>query len=156
GSGFTSGNPNAPQGSQVGVLQNTGSFSQAVTLTAGSYVVTFSASQRATYQDSSQTFRVQIDGTVVGTFTPGSINYANFITGTFTLAAGVPPVGFVGLTPNGGQNTVFIDQVALPAPPPPPPTQLQDPGFETPSVGSGASAYLYDPTSSPWTWVGQA
>src|SRR5262249_20176351 len=71
GSGFTSGNPNAPQGSQVVFLQNTGSFSQAVTLSAGSYVVTFSASQRATYQDSSQTFQVQIDGTVVGTFTPG-------------------------------------------------------------------------------------
>src|SRR5262249_24551207 len=113
GSGFTSGNPNAPQGSQVAVLQNTGSFSQAVTLTAGSYVVTFSAAQRATYQDSSQTFQVQIEWTVVGTFTPGSISYANFTTGTFTLAAGVHTVAFVGQNPHGGQNTAFIDQVAV-------------------------------------------
>jgi|GEM_PF-375863 len=156
GSGFTSGNPNAPQGSQVAFLETTGSFSQAVTLTAGSYVVTFSAAQRAIYQSSSQTFQVQIDGAVVGTFTPASTFYANFTTTVFTLAAGVHTVGFVGLNPNGGDNTAFIDQVALTGPPPPPPTQLQDPGFETPSLGSGASAYLYDPATSPWTWVGQA
>jgi uncharacterized repeat protein (TIGR01451 family) len=155
-SGFTSGNPNAPQGSQVAFLQNTGSLSEAVTLTAGPYVVTFSAAQRATYQTSSQTFQVQIDGTAVGTFTPGSTSYANFTTGVFTLAAGIHIIGFVGLDPNGGDNTAFIDQVTLAAPPPPPPSQLQDPGFETPSVGSGPSAYMYDPATSPWSWVGQA
>jgi uncharacterized repeat protein (TIGR01451 family) len=156
GSGFTLGNPNAPQGSQVAFLQITGSFSEAVTLSAGSYVVTFSAAQRATYQTTSQTFQVQIDGTVVGTFTPTSITYANFATSVFTLAAGIHIIGFVGLDPNGGDNTALIDQVALTAPPPPPPTQLQDTGFETPSVGSGPTAYLYDPVASPWTWMGQA
>jgi uncharacterized repeat protein (TIGR01451 family) len=156
GSGFTSANPGAPQGSQVAFLQNTGSLSEAVTLTAGPYVVTFSAAQRATYQSSSQTFQVQIDGSVVGTFTPGSTSYASFTTGVFTLAAGIHIIGFAGQNPNGGDNTAFIDQVALTAPPPPPPSQLQDPGFETPSVGSGPSAYMYDPTASPWSWVGQA
>jgi uncharacterized repeat protein (TIGR01451 family) len=156
GSGFTTGNPNAPAGNQVAFLQNKGSFSQAVTLTAGPYVVTFSAAQRATYQSSSQTFQVQIDGTTVGTFTPGSINYANFITSVLQLAAGIHIIGFVGLDPNGGDNTAFIDQVAFTGSPPPPPPQLQDPGFETPAVGSGSSAYQYDPTASPWTWVGQA
>src|SRR5262249_45955515 len=55
----------------------------------------------------------------------------------------------------GGDNTVFLDQVALNTATPPP-AQLQDGGFETPSVGSGGSAYQYDPASSPWTFVGQA
>ena len=42
GSGFTSGNPAAPQGSQVAFLQATGSFSQAVAgWAAGYYIVTF-------------------------------------------------------------------------------------------------------------------
>jgi uncharacterized repeat protein (TIGR01451 family) len=154
GSGFTTGNPNAPVGSQVAFLQNTGSFSQAVTLSAGSYVVTFSAAQRATYQSSSQTFQVQIDGATVGTFTPGSITYANFTTSVLQLAAGIHIIGFVGLDPRGGDNTALIDQASVAAPPPPPPAQLQDGGFETPSVGP--SAYLYDPTTSPWTFVGQA
>jgi uncharacterized repeat protein (TIGR01451 family) len=156
GSGFTSSNPNAPQGSQVAFLQNKGSFSQAVTLTAGSYVVTFGAAQRATYQSSSQTFQVQIDGVVMGTFTPSSTSYASVSSSVFALAAGVHTVAFVGLDPNGGDNTALIDQVNLNGPLPPPPTQLQDPGFETPSVGSGASAFQYDPAASPWSWVGQA
>jgi hypothetical protein len=56
---------------------------------------------------------VQIDGAVVGTFTPASTSYANFTTTVFTLAAGVHTVGFVGLDPNGGDNTAFVDQVAL-------------------------------------------
>ena len=46
-SGFTSGNPPAPQGVQVAFLQSTGSFSQIVTgWAAGSYMLTFSAAQR--------------------------------------------------------------------------------------------------------------
>ena len=47
GSGFTAGNPPAPQGSQVAFLQGTGSFSQAVAgWAAGSYRLTFYAAQR--------------------------------------------------------------------------------------------------------------
>ena len=47
GSDFTSGNPNAPQGSQVAFLQETGSISQAVNFAAaGSYLISFSAAQR--------------------------------------------------------------------------------------------------------------
>ena len=42
GSGFTAGNPPAPEGSQVAFLQETGSFSQTVTGWAtGSYTLTF-------------------------------------------------------------------------------------------------------------------
>ena len=52
-SGFTSGNPPAPQGSQVAFLQGTGSFSQTVAgWAAGSYVITFDAAQRGNFQTS--------------------------------------------------------------------------------------------------------
>src|SRR5262249_44456353 len=116
-SGFTSGNPGAPQGGQVAFLQNTGSFSQAVTLAAGNYVISFSAAQRAAFQSSSQTFQVLIDGVVVGTFTPSSPSYVTFATSTFAVAAGVHTITFVGLNPNGGDNTAFIDQAVLSSPP---------------------------------------
>ncbi len=155
GSGFTSGNPSAPQGAQVAFLQNAGSFSQQLTLAAGTYAVTFSAAQRATFQSSTQTFQVRVDGTVVGTFTPSGTAYATYATGVFAVSAGVHTVAFVGLNPNGGDNTAFLDQAAVNAAAPPP-AQLQDGGFETPPVGSGASAYVYDPASSPWSFAGQA
>ena len=41
GRGFTAGNPNAPQGSQVAFLQDHGTTSQTVTLAAGSFAVSF-------------------------------------------------------------------------------------------------------------------
>src|SRR5262249_18304162 len=40
GSGFTSGNPNAPEGTQVGFLQGTGALTQSVNMAAGSYQLT--------------------------------------------------------------------------------------------------------------------
>ena len=49
-SAFTAGNPNAPDGTQVAVLKNNGSMSQAVSFDAGSYVISFNAAQRAKYQ----------------------------------------------------------------------------------------------------------
>src|SRR6185295_4362272 len=51
GSGFTSGNPNAPEGVQVAFLQGTGSISQSISgFHAGvSYTVVFAAAQRGNY-----------------------------------------------------------------------------------------------------------
>ena len=51
GSAFTSGNPNAPDGSQVAFLQGTGSMSQSVYLDAGTYSLSFLAAQRAGVPD---------------------------------------------------------------------------------------------------------
>jgi N-acetylneuraminic acid mutarotase len=112
GSAFTAGNPDAPEGSQVAFLQGTGSFSQVVNFLAGSYTIGFSAAQRGNYQDSSQTFQVLIDGTVVGTFTPTGTAYAVY-TATFQVTAGAHTLTFVGLDPDGGDNTAFLDQVFL-------------------------------------------
>jgi hypothetical protein len=112
GSAFTAGNPNAPEGNQVAFLQSYGGLSQTLTFAAGSYSLSFDAAQRAG-NASSQTFAVLIDGAAVGVFTPGDVNYATFTTSSFTLTAGSHTVALVGLDPDGLENTVFIDQVAV-------------------------------------------
>src|SRR5262249_4366420 len=90
GSGFSSGNPAAPEGGQVGFLQRTGSFSQAVAgWAAGTYTISFDAAQRANSQASRQDFEVLVDGVVVGAFTPAGPSYQAYATATFTVAAGV-------------------------------------------------------------------
>ena len=66
-SGFTSGNPPAPEGNQVALLQRQATITQNVTFDAGTYTISFSAAQRGNVP-SAQTFQVLIDNTVVGTF----------------------------------------------------------------------------------------
>jgi hypothetical protein len=148
GSDFTSGNPDAPEGSQVAFLQETGSFSQVANFAAGTYSLSFLAAQRQIDQASSQTFEVEIDGSVVGTFTPADTNYRLYSTDSFTVTAGDHTIAFVGLNPNGSDNTAFIDFVNLHVL-----TSVDDPGFEMPVVGSGPDAYRYSPTGSPWTFT---
>jgi hypothetical protein len=152
GSGFTAGNPNAPQGTQVAFLQGAGaSISQSVTLAAGAYNISFSAAQRGNGNASSQIFQVLIDNTVVGTFTPGSTSYAVFSTSGIAVTAGAHTIQFLSLDPDNLDNTAFIDLVRI--------NQVQavsiinDPGFETPNVGTGTyGAFQYNPSGSPWTF----
>jgi hypothetical protein len=148
-SGFTDGNPPAPEGSQVAFLQGNGIISQAVNFAAGTYTLSFLAAQRGdVYQDSSQTFAVEIDGTVVGpTFTPPDSTYRPFTTVNFTVTDGYHTVSFVGLNPNGGDNTAFIDAVSLQLFP-----GVYDGGFEAPPVGP--KAYQYNPSGSAWAFSG--
>ena len=144
---FTSGNPPAPQGTQVAFLQGISSFTQSVTgWAAGTYVLTFDAAQRGNYGVSEQSFEVLIDGNVVGTFTPSSTSYESYSTASFTVTAGTPTIEFLGLS-SSGDNTAFLDQVAV-AP------SIGDPNFEQPVVGTGQ--FQYDPTGSPWVFTGGA
>jgi hypothetical protein len=145
GSGFTAENPDAPQGSQVAFLQGYGSVSQAVTFAAGDYYISFLAAQR-TSNASSQTFKVLVDGAVVATFVPGGTSYAAYNTNRFLVADGAHTIALVGLDPDGGDNTAFIDQVQVNH-------ALAGYGFEQPDVGSGVQ---YDPTGTPLTYTGTA
>jgi hypothetical protein len=149
-SGFTAGNPAAPQGTQVAFLQQTGSASQPLAFAAGTYKVSFSAAQRKNTQASSQTFRVLVDGTGVGDFTPSGTGYAAYTTNAFTVTAGNHVITFQGLNPNGGDNTAFLDQLSVaststsgPAAP-----LFSDAGFEEPVVGNG---YQYNPAGMAGT-----
>ena len=86
-SGFTSGNPPAPQGTQVAFLQATGSFSQSFSgWTAGTYDLTFEAAQRANSGTSQQDFNVLVDGVLVGHFQPSGTSYQSFTTAPFTIS----------------------------------------------------------------------
>ena len=111
-SGFTAGNPAAPDGAQVAFLQGTGSFSQTVSnWAAGSYVLTFDAAQRGN-QPSWQGFDVLVDGVVVGSFTPSSTSYQSFITAGFTITGGSHTITFHGLDSAAGNYTAFVDRIA--------------------------------------------
>ena len=94
-------------------LQETGSFSQAVGFAAGSYAITFDAAQRGTFLVSRQNLNVLVDGVVVGTFTPSGTSYQSFTTTVFNVTAGLHTIVFQGLDSVGGDNTAFIDDVAL-------------------------------------------
>jgi archaellum component FlaF (FlaF/FlaG flagellin family) len=157
GSAFTSNNPNAPEGTQVAFVQDVGSISQSVILPAGTFDLTFSAAQRGNYQASFQTFRLLVDGRVIGTFNDlvGSnsfpaTNYTTLTTSSFTVSAGSHTFLFQGTDLNGGDNTILLCQVALMALP----TSLDDSGFETPALTAGT--YRYNPAGSPWTFLGSA
>jgi hypothetical protein len=158
GSAFNNGNPNAPQGAQVAFLQGLGSISQTFTgLVPGSnYVVSFYAAQRNNIygQQLGQTWQVLIDGTVVGSFAPAESaqSYAAY-TASFTATALTSHIiSFVGTDTNGGDNTVFIDNVNLTLVTPLPPQVVVNAGFETPSVGT----YQYSPTGAGWTFSTQS
>lgn len=148
GSGFSSGNAAIPQGNQAAFLQKLGSMSEAVGFVAGTYAIRFAASQRAN-MPSNQTFQVLIDDQVVGTFNnlTGSA-YTLLSTSSFTIAGGVHTVAFKGTNLNGGDNTVFIDQVEITKQA----TDLDDSGFETPAIKNGS--FQYNPPGSAWTFTG--
>jgi hypothetical protein len=111
GSGFTSGNPPAPEGSQVAFLQSiNSSASQTFTAAAGTYRVSFRAAQRA-FQPGAQQVRVLVDGADLGTFTPAGTAYQPFATAALTLADGVHTLSLTGLT--AGDNTALLDLVAV-------------------------------------------
>lgn len=118
GSAFTSGNANAPDGTQVAYLQGTGSISQILSgLTPGAtYEVTFAASQRQnkTGGQPGQTFDARIDGVVTGSFEPSqaSAGYAD-VSFRFTATSSQHTLAFAGTNLNGGDNTAFIDHIRL-------------------------------------------
>jgi hypothetical protein len=150
GSAFTSGNPAAPQGSQVVFLQDTGSVSQSMTFAAGTYALSFNAAQRGN-GGGAQTFQVLVDGNVVGTFNNlTGTGYGTLTTGSFAVTAGNHTVTFQGTDLKGGDNTAFIDNVAIIAQA----TTLGDTGFETATVAPGA--FVYGPTGTPWSFTGKA
>ena len=150
GTGFTSGNPDAPQGGQVAFIQGTGSISQAVTFAAGTYTLSFTAAQRGNWGDA-QTLNVLVDGKVVGTFnTLAGTAYATLTTDTFDVTAGSHTVTLQGTNLNGGDSTMFIDQLGVTQVT----TSLTDGGFEAFPLGAGG--FQYGPAGSAWAFAGTA
>ena len=114
GSGFTSGNPDAPEGAQVAFLQGDGSFSQSVSgWAAGTYRIGFQAAQRGNRQAAYQDFDVLVDGEVVATVTPAGTDYATYTTAAFGVSAGTHTITFRGRNTAGGDNTAFLDDIQV-------------------------------------------
>ena len=151
-SGFTAGNPPAPQGVQVAFIQGTGAMSQTVEgWAAGTYALTFYAAQRGNSGTSMEDLQVLIDGVPVGTFNPSGTSYQSYSTVAFTVTAGAHTIVFQGLDTAGGDNTAFVDAVAVMQATP---SLVADPGFD--QVVVGYSRFQYRPPGSPWTFTGGA
>jgi hypothetical protein len=94
---FTSANPNAPQGQQVGYLQGDGTITQSVSGWAnGSYTISLEAAQRGNW-GGVQNFEVLVDGNVVGSFQPATRSYQAYTSSKFTETAGTHVIELVGI-----------------------------------------------------------
>ena len=113
GSEFTVENQAAPEGTQVGFIEDTGEISQAVTFAAGSYVIAFQAAQQGNDNLQAQDFQVLVDGTSYGSFTPIDVRYASYATLPFTVSAGTHTICFQGIDSVGGPISAFIDAVQI-------------------------------------------
>ena len=118
GSQLSGANPNAPVGTQVGYVQDTGSFQQTVILLAGTYHLSFLAAQRGEYDSTPQTILVSVDGKQVGSYLPLGINYTTYQTPAFAVANGQHVIRFAGLgqNPNGtasSDNAALIDNIQI-------------------------------------------
>lgn len=114
GSAFTSGNPNAPQGGQVALVQKIGRVAQTVTgWPAGTYQVSLQAAQRGNYaQGGTQQLNVTLDGQAVTTITPGGKAYQTYYSAPFTVTAGDHVIGLAGLV-NNPDSTAFVDVIQV-------------------------------------------
>ena len=127
GSGFTQGNPNAPEGAQVGFVQTTGTISQSIDgFSDGSYTFDFLSAQRVAGGNPGpdfQNFQVLVDGTAlygVNGLTPVGTDYQLYTTGPVALSAGTHTLTFQGLNTAAAEvpgytndNTAFIDGVGI-------------------------------------------
>ena len=102
----------APNGTQTAFIQG-GSISQPLTLTAGSYTLSFKVAQRlccvAPYQ---QPIQVSVDGTPVGSpVTPTSTSFSSFSISFSIATTGTHTIALTGTAT--GDKTTFLDAVAL-------------------------------------------
>lgn len=113
GSGFTSANPNAPEGTRVAFLQRAGTISQRLTGFApgGTYTLTFACANRATPNFATkQSWDVTQDGTVIGSYGNKPTNYTDD-TATFTASSQEHELAFIGR--GTSDTTVFLDNLRL-------------------------------------------
>ncbi len=109
GSGF--GSPSAPHGTQAAFLQQSGTFSQTLSglIPGDAYTLTYLAAQRSGNQ---QTWDVKINGNVIQSNSDGSAGFTSY-SANFVATAATQTLAFVGTNLNGGDNTVFIDNVSI-------------------------------------------
>jgi len=118
-SAFTSGNPNAPAGSQVAFIQGQNYVSQQICIqSAGSYHVRLLAAQRYSYNNGGLELGLYVDGNYIGVVAVANTvsTYVSKDSPSFTVAAGLHTIELWGYNPSGLDNSIFIDQVQLVSP----------------------------------------
>lgn len=127
-SAFTSGNPFAPEGSQVAFLQggSASQISQSITgFKAGAYYkIVFKAAQRGNAAQPGQDFDVFVGAQYLGTFRPSGTGYTELSTSAFTASSAADVLKFVGRNSSSGDNTAFIDNVRVVGSAAPPPVNV--------------------------------
>ena len=150
GNGSAFGAASAPEGTQSAFIQGTGSMSQTLSLTAGSYTLSFQAAQRwccvAPYV---QPVRVSLDGAQIDNLvSPASTSFGP-VTISFSVATtGAHTLSFTGTDPT--DKTTFVDGISLVSN-----ASFVNASFETPALGAG---YQYAPSSPGigWSFIGGA
>jgi hypothetical protein len=144
GNGSAYGNPDAPDGTQVAVLQFQSTISQSVVFPVdGTYQISFDAAYRNA-QDGANDVKVQVDGAdVISAFYPADCNsWDASTTNPFTVSAGAHTITFVGLDTLGGDRSSFVDAVTLLEIPPAISGSPSLPSQSAVTVDSGASLDL--------------
>jgi YD repeat-containing protein len=121
-SGFTGSGSVAGDGMQIAFLQATGEASQSISgfQANTNYVISFKAMQRTNCCNTGgQDIGVYLDTTLIASFHPGSADYFEYSTPTFSTTAGTHTLKFKGLNPLGGDHTAFIDGVRITGSPKP-------------------------------------
>ncbi len=138
----------------------TGSVSQSVVLSAGTYSISLDAAQCA-IGPSNQTIEVLVDNVAVSTTTPSSINYTLYTSAAFSATAGTHTIEILGLDPHGGDNTALIDDLIVTTPQDPPAASLTATAVSASQINlawssvSVASTYLVDEmVNGAWTQIG--
>ena len=141
-------------------VKDDGSVSQTVYFDAGTYDISFLASQRIGYQP--EQIEVLIDSQVVGLITPSvstmsnstasntTYTYTSYQTLNFTISgSGAYLVKFQGMNPASGDSTAFLDDATISAG-----SAIDDGSFETPDLA--AKTYQVAPGGSGWQFTGMA
>jgi Bacterial Ig domain/Protein of unknown function (DUF642) len=111
GSGYLPASSVVPEGVSAGLLRGNGFLSQSIHIPAGTFVVSVKAAAVGTV--AGQNFKIIVNGTDLGTFTPLTTSFATFVSNAFSISpAGVYSVRMEGAASNSA-NFVAIDDVQI-------------------------------------------
>jgi len=118
--GATNGNSDGTTSTsgQAGFIQsaiglNNGAIEQTITLSAGSYTLSFAEEGRSA-QGGANEIQVSLGGSVIYTGLPTSTGSFNTITRSVSVSSSGPQLlSFAGLSPNSGDYTTFVDHVSV-------------------------------------------
>ncbi|MEO7341824.1 MAG: hypothetical protein ABI073_13170 [Luteolibacter sp.] len=145
GSAF--GNPTAPEGSQVLVLQGSSSAERPVCFPwPGLYQLKLKSAQR---NGNRQTFKITLDGTPVSYITPAGSSFTETTLTDIYIPSGTHILKLQGTNPFGGDNSAFVDNLMICKNPTV--QQIANSGFEAPSLT--ADTFAYRPEGAGWTFA---